>query len=668
MGLRFRTLINALIAGGLATPGFTATLDNLVNAQGGFSTKVYINGVSGGGGGGGTPSDLVSLLATLIAGGSVTGTGGITTATTGIASRTTGTAPMAVFFDATGTTNSLGVDSFHDCFYFWHFGDDGAAMWSYGTGGGGYTKNQARGAVAAHVFETAGTKTARVTPVHVSSAGVLSYGTTTEITITIDAADSTYSTTSTVCVANGAAPVPGVNGVPAGATCVGGITTVSAAMTQAAINSGSGTATKRLLFQRGDTFTVPAADYIRKSGGIIGAFGSGANPIIQFTSNNPAFMPLNGIGEWTFMDLDFQSTGGFRSMGVTTQFSAGSNILMLRLSATGTYGLEPSGDGVFMVDCNLHELTGNLNGPCGFYTQIGSRIALLGNRIYDTSGIEHNARCQGCTKIVISNNTFYKPANSKHLITIRGRSNQISGHIETWSGVWAEHIIVSDNDLDTGSTVGPAWAVHFGAQNSGADERVRDVICERNYIRGNTTTMVLSEAQERVSIRNNLLLTSFNGTYQAGVVEVRFRNEVGMPPPASTYIYNNSIHQVSGAHVNFEAVIVYKDPAGTVPATPPTGTVAKNNLVYAPGATDSDYAAYPLFIGGTAGTSWTASSNTSDAQITGTAPGFTVPPVTLSNWKPTTGYGVNGGEYVPVFDDFAQVARTGTMDMGAYQP
>ena len=199
-----KLLIKLLIAGGaVSAPAFTVTMTALSNALGTVTTQAFITG------GGGTPTNLLDLLATLTAGGSVTGTGGITTATTGIASRTTGTAPLAVFFDATATTNSLSVDSFHDCAYFWHFGDDGAAMWAYGTGGGGYTKNQARGAVAAHCYETAGTKTAKVTPVHVSSAGTLSYGTTTEITITIDAADTTYSTTSTVCVANGAAPVPG---------------------------------------------------------------------------------------------------------------------------------------------------------------------------------------------------------------------------------------------------------------------------------------------------------------------------------------------------------------------------------------------------------------------------------------------------------------------------
>jgi hypothetical protein len=219
--------------------------------------------------------------------------------------------------------------------------------------------------------------------------------------------------------------------------------------------------------------------------------------------------------------------GGFRHMPVTTQFADRSNVLMLRLNASLTAGMEPTGDGIFMVDCNLHELVGG-NGFVGFYTQHSSRVVALGNRIYDVSGIEHNIRFQGSTKVVISNNTLYKPANAKHLITIRGRS--LTTNPATWSGVWVEHVIVSDNDLDTGTSTGPAWSVHFGAQNSNSDERVRDVIFERNYVRGNVTTHVLTEASERATIRNNLLLSSFNGTYQAGVVEVRSRSDVGTPP------------------------------------------------------------------------------------------------------------------------------------------
>lgn len=608
------------------------------------------------------PSTLSMAMSQALAGNGNNASGAITTVAS--ASRSSGTAPCAIFFDATATTTTLGIDTFSDILYLWNFGD-GEIAWTYGTHASDNSKNRARGAVAAHVYESAGSFVAKVTPIHVSSGGALHVGATVSLTTVVTAADTTYSGANTICVANGAAPVPGVNGVPIGATCVGSITTVTAALSAAGINTGSGAANKRLLFKRGDTFNVTADDYIRKSGGIIGAFGSGANPVIQFTSNNRAFYLLSA-DHWSFMDLDFIGSGGFRHMIVGTNDASGSNILMLRLTATATAGAEPGGTGIFMVDCNLHELVGG-NGFVGFYSQMGSKIVALGNRIYDCSAIEHNIRFQGCTKIVISNNTLYRAASTKHLITIRGRSNQISGHIETWSGVWTEHVIISDNDMDAGSTLGGGWITHFGAQNSGADERTRSVIFERNYTRGNVASHIMTEALENVTIRNNLFYEEFNGTYTAGTILITARSLIGMPSASDTSIYNNTIYQKSGAHAYFEAVVVDKESGS--PATVPTGTVLSNNLVYAPTATGTDYAGgAPILIGSYNGATWTLNTNSTNSQIKNTAPGFAVPPTTFSDWKPTTGYAINSGTYVPVFDDFYGLPRATTMSLGAIQP
>src|SRR5438309_1319360 len=93
-----------------------------------------------------------------------------------VPARTSGVAPLAVFFDATGTTDSSETSSpFHDLDYAWNFGDPGAGTWAYGSGnsvdscGGGMggqqsycgaiwntSKNLAYGATAAHVFEAPG--------------------------------------------------------------------------------------------------------------------------------------------------------------------------------------------------------------------------------------------------------------------------------------------------------------------------------------------------------------------------------------------------------------------------------------------------------------------------------------------------------------------------------
>ncbi|MEK7706276.1 MAG: MopE-related protein, partial [Myxococcota bacterium] len=78
-----------------------------------------------------------------------------------VAARTSGVAPLAVFFDASGTTDTAVTSRpFHELEYRWDFGDPaGGATWAYGARPGSSSKNVALGPVAAHVFESPGTYT-----------------------------------------------------------------------------------------------------------------------------------------------------------------------------------------------------------------------------------------------------------------------------------------------------------------------------------------------------------------------------------------------------------------------------------------------------------------------------------------------------------------------------
>jgi PKD repeat protein len=87
-------------------------------------------------------------------------------------------APLAVFFDASGTTSPLTSNPFHNIEYRWDFGErdvkpgdlnrsppiTGATNWATGSRGGDplNLRNSATGAVAAHVFESPGTYTVTV--------------------------------------------------------------------------------------------------------------------------------------------------------------------------------------------------------------------------------------------------------------------------------------------------------------------------------------------------------------------------------------------------------------------------------------------------------------------------------------------------------------------------
>src|SRR6185295_12922369 len=98
----------------------------------------------------------VVLLATAATTAPVSASAAITPAI--VPSRTSGVAPLAVFFDATGTTSTGTTKPFHELGYQWNFGD-AATTWATT----GAPKNSATGPIAAHVFESPGTYTVTLT-------------------------------------------------------------------------------------------------------------------------------------------------------------------------------------------------------------------------------------------------------------------------------------------------------------------------------------------------------------------------------------------------------------------------------------------------------------------------------------------------------------------------
>src|SRR3990170_7114440 len=171
-----------------------------------------------------------------------------------VPARTSGVAPLAVFFDASGTTDpSVTSRPFHDLEYTWSFGDPSSGTWASGAQPGVSSKNSATGPVAAHVFETPGTYTVSLTAFDGTNTA------TTNKTITVQNPDTVFAGTNTVCVGATALPTAGVNGCPAGA-----IATSTNNFT-AAINTYQAT-NKRILFQRGDTFIASATAPITKIG------------------------------------------------------------------------------------------------------------------------------------------------------------------------------------------------------------------------------------------------------------------------------------------------------------------------------------------------------------------------------------------------------------------
>lgn len=615
------SLATYLAASGVAMPSSSAAL------------------IAGGGGGGAGPSDLTTVMSQALAGNSVTGTGGITTATTGIASRTSGTAPLAVFFDATGTTNSLGIDNFHDILYLWNFGDSETA-WTYGTGVGDNSKNRARGGVAAHVYETAGTYTAKVTPVTVSSSGTLSYGTTTSTSITVNAFSGT-----TYIVSN-----TGFTGAPAG-------TQITASTVSAALSGNQATNT-RFLFKGGESFTFSGGTTLSYDDMSFGSWGTGKANITP-TAVATCFNTVANLDNLSFFDLNVDATGYlganlFSSIGNTGH----TNHLLLRVDTNNTAALYiGSGvDGVFVVGCNGQNFQ-TVDGY-GVYSEFSSRLAVIGSRIWDTTAAQHCIRSQGTVKVVVSNNTIGLPANAKTCVAIRGRSTEADKTV--WSGVWVEHVVVSDNKI-TGRE-GSGVMVQFAPKDNGDNSKVRDCILERNYIDAGGAVgpaPLSTEGITGITVRNNLVLAAIN---PYSVFEVQYRN-MYTEEPQQTWFYNNTICAPNAGSNQLYLVWAGRSTVNGEPfnANQPSGTVWKNNLAYTPNATT-------VYVSGGGG-AVTVSSSSNASQAESTVPGHTVPPTsTFTTWKATSGYSIDGGTYAPVFDDFFGAARTGTYDMGAVNP
>src|SRR4030095_4623657 len=116
-------------------------------------------------------------------------------------------------------------------------------------------------------------------------------------TVTVACADTTYSGAGTVCFYN----------TTVGTGCPSGATQTASSNWVRALRACLGT-TKRCLFKRGDTFTAAGnSNYNIACPSAIGAYGSGAKPIISLNSGITWLEPTGTtFGDFRAMDLDIR--------------------------------------------------------------------------------------------------------------------------------------------------------------------------------------------------------------------------------------------------------------------------------------------------------------------------------------------------------------------------
>jgi hypothetical protein len=405
------------------------------------------------------------------------------------ATRVNGTAPLAVLFDATGTTLSSG-DAFRQVSYSFDFGDERGQTWAVS----GASRNvQSGGPVAAHVFDLPGTYTVRVRALNPATGGY------SETTLSINVTDpaSTYAGTGTVCVSTSA----NYSGCPSGA-----VTSTSYP------SNWNG---KRVLLRRGESF--PGIQLLDGNAGVqVGAFGTGAKPRV----------PSVGVGNWrpqssnfandiTVMDLEV--TGklhlniGHRMLAYRNTVLGQGQDIALQFGGPGYFGVDDPYRVVslsaFYVSRELYMVENTVLGsgslPIVNVMGDGSRVAVLGN----TMGIaqQHTMRSGGLHKSIVAHNDMRGVSNDGIRHVLKLHSGNLNPYADTRLDLeWATRHVVLSNNLFGSSADNNQWTVAVSPQNGVEAEGIEDVLVENNrFARGARTVADLVMAGRRITYRGN---------------------------------------------------------------------------------------------------------------------------------------------------------------------
>ena len=475
--------------------------------------------------------------------------GNITTSL--IASRTSGVAPLAVFFDATETFATTTNNPFSELHYAWNFGDTGSGNWSATSG---RSKNIDSGPVAAHVFETPGSYTVTLT-VRDQQGNINN----NHVTINVQDPDLVFSGNNTICFS-------ATGNFQACPSAAQQITTSDFSTAMSYLASGT-----RLLFRSGENWQTASSYTINVPGpGIIGAYGNGEQPSFHVNSDDELFQ-LSGaepnFSDWRFMDFTVHGSGVnshlFKFEGTVKQ------VLMLRLyihdlwrSMVGDesysnyyfnngYSEQTLHDAVAIVESTIENTDDN---GANISAQ---RLMFLGNTSQHSKA--HVLRVMWTQKAVISHNYLHNGGASNHLLKL---------HAPTWQerGLgfqrYTEHVVLSANVFHGTDS---AWLITLGPQDSERDERLKNILVEKNILNsGSGTQTGIRISGQDTTIRNNIFDLS-NGPDWIEAIRVSTRGIE--PAPLRTAIYHNAVYSSNG-----NATLV----------SPHSDTIVIHNLVHAP--------------------------------------------------------------------------------------
>jgi hypothetical protein len=340
-------------------------------------------------------------------------------------------APCAVVFSADGTTDSAVTLPYHECLYYWDYGDSAqeTEYWQYGATPGTKSKNHDLGPIAGHVYTEPGEYTVTLTVLD-------AYGNINTATqaITVTDPDVIFAGTNTICVSGDG----NFDGAPAGCVQVPTVGHLNAYRADG----------KRYLFKTGQTFTAGAAvgfQLINYKNIQIGAFGDPSlpKPVLETTiasGNLLYFWGKSGvIDNFQVFGLKLSNPNDDNSItGIRIVTESAINSILSEYGHMTYYDLEtdnlrlpgPVGDGCAVVNC--YGDVGGAGGSVGIYGSFTHDSMIVGNYVNNSGRGEHCARIQGGRRLHIAHNDFRNPANNgKHCLTIRGSTSSTAGQVIT---------------------------------------------------------------------------------------------------------------------------------------------------------------------------------------------------------------------------------------------
>lgn len=565
--------------------------------------------------------------------------------------RVSGISPFTVFFDATGTSSTATDAPFRHIEYRWNFGDlgnSGRGSWSYGSNPGHNSLNMAMGAVAAHVYEAPQVDTV-FSPTVTAYDGISTTSCHFQVTVFAASGPHGFPRTETTCAYNSAVGV----GCPAGAR------KVATFSLESVFASGSLSSGKRLLLRCGDSFSAGSTVYVRGVKWSIGAYGpcvgkTIGRPLLRMETQNDLLDIDSAASDGRVIDL---SLNGNRQgvVGIGTadnaRLSQPTSITILNVDVEGFNTSFRWNGGRYAL---INSTSSKPAGTCGVgvFINFNAGVSVAAGTVYDMDyqalmgNLIDNGGGNSCQAVrapllrlgVIENNTVRGAGRSFGELKLHNSSFQ-----GVWQGIYSELDEVTDNSI--GDSTASNLLLEMAPQNSQSDERIRDVVVERNlFIAGQNTQANLLLAARDVTVADNIFQVSLN-QYAISVEQRGIE-----PPPDGDEIYNNTFYATA-----------YPGPS---PATairithPVSGARVVNNLCSYPGAPSRT-----VCVGDEGNGNFVGDNS---PNVT-TNPRYFMPlPIDAVDYRPRSN--ISRGRSVPVWSDFFGIRWPPAWYLGAIHP